>query len=60
VSLALDRVDPREYILYDYIEEIAWHVADSFESNFDASEILDFIKNNYRDKIAQYYSNNLE
>ena len=58
VSLALTRVRPIDYNYHDYVEEIAWQVADSYESKLNQDEletILDFVRDNYWKEIEDYY-----
>jgi hypothetical protein len=58
VSLSLRRVDPEGYNYHDYVEEIVWQVADSYETKLneeELGELLDFVRNNYWKQIEDYY-----
>ena len=58
VSIALKEVDPKEYNYHDYVEEIAWQVADSYRSEFgegNLEEMLDFVREKYWKIIENYY-----
>jgi hypothetical protein len=58
VSIAFKRVDPRDYNYHDYVEEIAWQVADSYESKLgegELEEVLDFVREHYWKIIEDYY-----
>lgn len=57
VDLALRRVDPHDYTYHDYVEEIAWQVADEYGdlSERDVDTILDYVRDNYWKKIESIY-----
>jgi hypothetical protein len=58
VSIALKQVSPRDYNYHDYVEEIAWQVADSYESKLsgdDLEELLNFVREHYWKVIENYY-----
>lgn len=58
VSVALKRVNPIDYDYHDYVEEIAWQVADEYQSKLNADEInelLDFVREKYWKIIEAYY-----
>ena len=49
VDLSLRRVDPHDYTFHDYIEEIAWQVADEYGNlkKDDIETILDYVREKY-------------
>jgi hypothetical protein len=58
VSIAMKQVRPEDYNYHDYVEEIAWQVADSYRSEFgegNLEEILDFVREKYWKIIEDYY-----
>lgn len=58
VKLALKRVDPRDYNYHDYVEEIAWQVADAYESKLgeeNLEELMSFVRETYWKQIETYY-----
>ena len=57
VDLALSRVNSQDYTYHDYVEEIAWQVADEYgHSNMpELQELLDYVRDNYWKKIETYY-----
>ena len=57
VDLALSRVPAGGYNYHDYVEEIAWQVADEYENrnNPGIELILDYIRENYWKKIEDHY-----
>ena len=58
VSVAMKQVSPEDYNYHDYVEEIAWQVADSYRSEFgegNLEEMLDFVRENYWKIIEDYY-----
>lgn len=57
VDLALRRVDPHDYTFHDYIEEIAWQVADEYGNlkKDDIETILDYVREKYWKKIELRY-----
>lgn len=57
VDLALSRVPAGGYNYHDYVEEIAWQVADEYRnlSDRDIETILDYVRENYWKKIETYY-----
>jgi len=58
VSAAMKQVDTEDYNYHDYVEEIAWQVADSYRSEFgegNLEEMLDFVRENYWKIIQDYY-----
>jgi hypothetical protein len=55
VDLALSRVPAGGYSYHDYVEEIAWQVADEYGDNPNIDVILDYIRENYWKKIESYY-----
>jgi len=58
VSIAMQQVSTEEYNYHDYVEEIAWQVADSYRSEFgegNLEEMLDFVRENYWKIIEDYY-----
>lgn len=58
VSVAMQRVDPIDYNYRDYAEEIAWQVADSYETKLnedELTEVLNFVKDYYGNPIRNYY-----
>jgi len=58
VSTAMKQVSPEDYNYHDYVEEIAWQVADSYRSEFgegNLEEILDFVREKYWKIIEDYY-----
>ena len=61
VDLALRRVPADGYNYHDYVEEIAWQVADEYGDlrERDVETILDYVRDNYWQKIeAQYLKSN--
>jgi hypothetical protein len=58
VSIAMTQVCPEDYNYHDYVEEIAWQVADSYRSEFgegNLEEMLDFVREKYWKIIEDYY-----
>jgi len=58
VSIAMKQVNPEDYNYHDYVEEIAWQVADSYRSEFgegNLEETLDFVREKYWKIIEDYY-----
>ena len=58
VSAAMKQVSTEDYNYHDYVEEIAWQVADSYRSEFgegNLEEMLDFVRENYWKIIEDYY-----
>jgi hypothetical protein len=58
VSIAMKQVRPEDYNYHDYVEEIAWQVADSYRSEFgegNLEEMLDFVREKYWKIIQDYY-----
>jgi hypothetical protein len=58
VSIAMTQVLPEDYNYHDYVEEIAWQVADSYRSEFgegNLEEMLDFVREKYWKIIEDYY-----
>ena len=58
VSIAMKQVNPEDYNYHDYVEEIAWQVADSYRSEFgegNLEEMLDFVREKYWKIIEDYY-----
>jgi|LauGreDrversion4_2_1035121.scaffolds.fasta_scaffold1391482_2 hypothetical protein len=57
VDLALSRVNPIDYSYHDYVEEIAWQVADEYGdiNNSGIEDILDYVRENFWKKIETYY-----
>ena len=55
VDLALSRVPAGGYSYHDYVEEIAWQVADEYGDNPNIDVILDYIRENYWKQIESYY-----
>jgi hypothetical protein len=58
VSIAMKQVRPEDYNYHDYVEEIAWQVADSYMSEFgegNLEEMLDFVREKYWKIIQDYY-----
>lgn len=57
VDLALSRVPAGGYNYHDYVEEIAWQVADEYRdlSERDVDTILDYVRDNYWKKIESIY-----
>ena len=57
VNLALSRVPAGGYNYHDYVEEIAWQVADEYRdlSERDLETILDYVRDNYWKKIETHY-----
>jgi len=58
VSIAMQQVSTEEYNYHDYVEEIAWQVADSYRSEFgegNLEEMLDFVREKYWKIIEDYY-----
>jgi len=58
VSIAMTQVWPEDYNYHDYVEEIAWQVADSYRSEFgegNLEEMLDFVREKYWKIIEDYY-----
>lgn len=61
VFKALTVVDPDDYNLDEYIDEICWQVIDSFgvEQHFEKMgairEVMDFVKEKYSPFLGQYY-----
>jgi hypothetical protein len=58
VSIAMKQVRPEDYNYHDYVEEIAWQVADSYRSEFgegNLEEMLDFVREKYWKIIEDYY-----
>jgi hypothetical protein len=57
VDLALSRVPAGEYNYHDYVDEIAWQVADEYRdlSERDINTILDYVRDNYWKKIEMHY-----
>ena len=58
VSAVMKQVDTEEYNYHDYVEEIAWQVADSYRSEFgegNLEEMLDFVREKYWKIIEDYY-----
>jgi hypothetical protein len=54
----MKQVSPEDYNYHDYVEEIAWQVADSYRSEFgegNLEEILDFVREKYWKIIEDYY-----
>ena len=59
VNNALDRVSPSDYSFHDYVEEIAWQVADEYRNfdYFDVDELMNYVRETYWRKIeAEYLS----
>jgi len=55
VDLALSRVPAGGYSFHDYVEEIAWQVADEYGDNPNIDVILDYVRENYWKKIETHY-----
>lgn len=57
VDLALSRVPAGGYNYHDYVEEIAWQVADEYGDlpEVDIETILDYVRDNYWKKIESIY-----
>ena len=57
VDLALSRVPAGGYSYHDYIEEIAWQVADEYGdiSMDELNKVLDYVRENYWEKIQNNY-----
>ena len=58
VSLSLERVKPKDFNYHDYVEEITWQVADSYETKLneeELEELMDFVRDNYWKQIEDYY-----
>ena len=57
VDLALSRVPAGGYNYHDYVDEIAWQVADEYRdlSERDINTILDYVRDNYWKKIEMHY-----
>lgn len=58
VSLSLERVNPKDFNYHDYVEEITWQVADSYETKLneeELEELMDFVRDNYWKRIEDYY-----
>ncbi len=57
VDLALSRVPVDGYDYHDYVEEIAWQVADAYSNlpERDIETILDYVRDNYWKKIEMSY-----
>ena len=57
IDSAFSRADPRDFTYHDYVEEIAWQVADEYENknNPGIELILDYIRDNYWNKIQDHY-----
>lgn len=61
VKTAMKIVDPNDYSLNDYIDEICWQVVDDFrnepadESVGVIDEIMSYVKHKYYDFLVQYY-----
>jgi hypothetical protein len=57
VDLALSRVPAGGYSYHDYIEEIAWQVADEYGdiSMDELNKVLDYVRDNYWEKIQNNY-----
>jgi len=58
VKLALKRVAPDGYDYHDYVEEIAWQVADEYDGKLGQGElelILDYVRENYWKLIEDMY-----
>ena len=58
VKLALKRVPPDGYDYHDYVEEIAWQVADEYDRKLGQGElelILDYVRENYWKLIEDMY-----
>lgn len=56
VDNALERINPQEFILNDYIDEIAWQVADEFQRNDKVNDIIPYVKEKYKKHITSYYN----
>jgi len=57
VNEALRFVDPHDYIFHDYVDEIAWQVADQF-SDLGESElemVMEYVREHYWKKIETRY-----
>ena len=57
VKLALRRVPSGGYSYHDYVEEIAWQVADEYghENVSNIDDLLDFVRDNYWKEIEEEY-----
>jgi hypothetical protein len=57
VDLALSRVPAGGYSYHDYVDEIAWQVADEYGDidNSSLENILDYVRENYWEKIQNNY-----
>lgn len=58
ISDSLELVNPEDYNYEDYLEEIAWQVADSYESKLtkeELEELMNFIREKYWKVIKDYY-----
>ena len=61
VRIAIKTVDPNDYSLTDYIDEICWQVSDDFriepapETVGTIEDIHNFVKYKYYDILRQYY-----
>jgi hypothetical protein len=57
VDLALSRVPAGGYSYHDYVDEIAWQVADEYGDidNYSLENILDYVRENYWEKIQNNY-----
>lgn len=57
VGNALERVSPGDYPFHDYVEEIAWQVADEYRisSSVEIDTIMDYVREKYGLQIEAYY-----
>jgi len=57
VDLAISRVPAGGYSYHDYVDEIAWQVADAYGdiNNSSIEDILDYVRENFWKKIENSY-----
>ena len=58
VKVALERINPEEYMYHDYVDEIVWQVLDEYAGIYRPElfdDIENYVRDNYWKEIETYY-----